>query len=133
MTLMRSAKPIISIMLSVVFMLTSIGSVSARTAMVGTHEMIAEQQVSVDRQSLKHMLSDQDVQDKLASMGVTPEQVEQRINSLTPSELASFNSQLSAAPSGAGVAGIIVLFLLVFILTDALCVTDIFSFVRCAR
>ena len=133
MSLIRTVKPIISIMLSAVFMLTTISSVSARTAMVGTHEVIAEQQVSVDRESLKQMLGDQDVQNKLATMGVSPEQVEQRINSLTPSELASFNSQLNTAPSGAGVVGIIVLFLLVFILTDALCVTNIFNFVHCVR
>lgn len=133
MTLIKTVKPIISIMLSAVFMLTTISSVSARTAMVGTNEVIAEQQVSVDRESLKQMLGDQDVQNKLATMGVSPEQVEQRINSLTPSELANFNSQLNTAPSGAGVVGIIVLFLLVFILTDALCVTNIFNFVHCAR
>lgn len=133
MTLMRSAKPIISLMLSAVFMLTSVTSVFAQGSMVGTNEMIAEQQLSVDRESLKQMLTDQDVQNQLATMGVSPEQVEQRINSLTPSELANFNAQLSTAPTGAGAAGIIVLFLLVFILTDALCVTHIFNFVHCAR
>ncbi|MFT5781767.1 MAG: hypothetical protein ACI9EB_001137 [Pseudomonas sp.] len=133
MSLMRASKPIISIMLSAVFMLTTVASVSARASMVGTNEVIAAQQLSVDRESLKQMLTDQDVQNQLATLGVSPEQVQQRINSLTPSELASFNSQLSTAPTGAGVVGIIVLFLLVFILTDALCVTNIFSFVHCLR
>lgn len=133
MTFMRSARSIISIILSAIFMLTTVSSALAQSSMIGTSEVIAEQQVSVDRQSLTHMLGDQAVQDKLASMGVSPEQVEQRINSLTPSELASFNAQLSEAPTGAGAVGIIVLFLLVFILTDALCVTNIFNFVHCAR
>lgn len=133
MSLMRASKPIISIMLSAVFMLTTVASVSARASMVGTNEVIAEQQLNVDRESLKQMLTDQDVQSQLATLGVSPEQVQQRINSLTPSELANFNSQLSTAPTGAGVVGIIVLFLLVFILTDALCVTNIFNFVHCLR
>lgn len=57
--------------------------------MVGTHELIAEEKLNLDRDALKGMLADQDVQDKLAGMGVSPDQVEKRINSLTASELAS--------------------------------------------
>jgi hypothetical protein len=133
MTFMNSAKPILSIVLSSVLLLTTLTSVNVRAAMIGTGEVIAQQQLAVDRDALKHMLTDQQVQNKLATMGVSPEQVEQRINSLTPAELANFNTQLSQAPSGAGVVGIIVLFLVIFIITDALCVTHIFNFVHCLK
>jgi hypothetical protein len=133
MTLMNSGKPILSIVLSSVLLLTTLTSVNVRAAMIGTGEVIAQQQLAVDRDALKHMLTDQQVQNKLATMGVSPEQVEQRINSLTPAELANFNTQLSQAPSGAGVVGIIVLFLVIFIITDALCVTHIFNFVHCLK
>jgi hypothetical protein len=77
------------------------------------------------------MLDDQGVQEKLQSMGVERSQVEQRINSLTGAELAQFNQQLQEAPAGSGVVGIIVLILVIFIITDLLCATDIFSFVKC--
>lgn len=103
----------------------------AQAAMVGTPEVIAEQKQQVDRQQLLGMLEDQDVQKKLESMGVDREQVEKRINSLTPAELAQFNQQLDQAPAGAGVVGIIVLFLVIFIITDMLCATNIFNFVNC--
>lgn len=103
----------------------------AQAAMVGTPEVLAEQQLQIDRQQLLTMLDDQDVKKKLASLGIQKEQVEQRINSLTPAELAQFNQQLDQAPAGAGVVGIIVLFLVIFIITDLLCATDIFSFVKC--
>jgi len=103
----------------------------AQAAMVGTPEVIAEQQQQVDRQQLLTMLDDQKVQDKLVSMGVDRDQVEQRINSLTPAELAQFNQQLDQAPAGAGVVGIIVLFLVIFIITDMLCATNIFNFINC--
>ncbi|PAU55714.1 hypothetical protein BZL41_20660 [Pseudomonas sp. PIC25] len=103
----------------------------AQAAMVGTPEVLAEQQLQVDRQQLLTMLDDQDVKKKLESLGIQKEQVEQRINSLTPAELAQFNQQLDQAPAGAGVVGIIVLFLVIFIITDLLCATDIFSFVKC--
>lgn len=103
----------------------------AQAAMIGTPEVIAEQQQQVDRQQLLGMLEDQDVQKKLVAMGVERDQVEQRINSLTPAELAQFNQQLDQAPAGAGVVGIIVLFLVIFIVTDLLCATNIFNFVNC--
>ena len=103
----------------------------AQATMIGSPEVIAEQQQQVDRQQLLTMLENEDVQKKLVSMGVEQDQVEQRINSLTPAELAQFNQQLDQAPAGAGVVGIIVLFLGIFIVTDLLCATNIFNFVNC--
>lgn len=105
----------------------------ANAAMIGTPEVLSEQRQSVDRQQLLGMLDDQGVQEKLLAMGVDRAQVEERINSLTNAELAQFNQQLADAPAGAGagVLGVIVLFLVIFILTDMLCATNIFSFVKC--
>ena len=102
----------------------------AQAAMVGTGEVLQAQQQQVDRQQLLAMLDDRGVRDKLASLGVEREQVEQRIQSLTNAELAQFNQQLSEAPAG-GIIGIIVLFLVIFIITDLLCATDLFTFVKC--
>jgi hypothetical protein len=104
---------------------------AANAAMIGTPEIIAEQQHQVDQKQLMAMLDDQQVKDKLVAMGVDRDQVESRIASLTPAELARFNQQLDQAPAGAGVVGIIVLFLVIFIITDMLCATNIFSFVKC--
>ncbi|AGA86507.1 PA2779 family protein [Stutzerimonas stutzeri] len=103
----------------------------AQAAMIGTPEVISEHQQQVDRQQLLTMLDDQDVQKKLVSMGVDRDQVEKRINGLTAAELAQFNQQLDQAPAGAGVVGVIVLFLVIFIITDMLCATNIFNFVNC--
>ncbi|QLF94862.1 PA2779 family protein [Pseudomonas sp. ABC1] len=103
----------------------------AQAAMIGTPEVIVEQQQRVDQQQLLGMLDDEAVKQKLESMGVDRQQVENRINSLTPAELAQFNQQLDQAPAGAGVLGVIVLFLVIFIITDMLCATNIFNFVKC--
>lgn len=102
----------------------------AQAAMIDTPEVLHSQQQQVDRQQLLAMLDDQGVQDKLVTLGVEREQVEQRIQGLTNAELAQFNQQLSEAPAG-GIIGVIVLFLVIFIITDMLCATDIFSFVKC--
>lgn len=108
-------------------------SVSANAGMVGTGELIQQQQVDVDRQQLLSMLEQQEVKDKLAQMGVTQDQVAERIQNLTPAEMVDFEQQLAQAPTGEGVVGVIVLFLLVFIITDMLCATDVFPFVNCLR
>lgn len=131
MTFMQSSKRYLSIVFAALFMLTSLVSMQAQAAMVGTDEVIAQQQLTVDRAELKGMLQDQAVQERLASMGVSADQVDQRIDSLTADELAYFNTQLDEAPAGAGVVGVIVLFLVIFIITDMLCATDVFSFVNC--
>lgn len=103
----------------------------AQATMLGTADVLQQQHQQVEREQLLSMLDDQAVKDKLVAMGVDREQVEQRINSLTAAELADFNQQLSEAPAGAGVVGVIVLFLVIFIITDMLCATDIFTFIKC--
>lgn len=103
----------------------------AQADMISTGSVVADQKLEHDRQELKSMLEKQEVRDTLDRMGVSRNQVEQRINSLTPQELAEFNKQLAEAPTGEGVVGVIAFFVFVFIVTDMLCATNIFSFVRC--
>ncbi len=103
----------------------------AQAALIGTPEVVAEHQQRGGRPELLTTREDQDGQKKLESMGVERDQVEKRINSLTAAELAQFNQQLDQAPAGAGVVGVIVLFLVIFIITDMLCATNIFNFVNC--
>ena len=106
----------------------------AQAAMIGTPQAMQEQTQQqhhpVDQAQLRAMLDDKQVQQKLESLGVPREQVEARIASLTPAELQQFNQRLEQEPAG-GWVGIIVLFLVIFIITDMLCATDIFSFIKC--
>ena len=122
-----------SLAMAVLLAFATTFSMSANAGMVGTGELIQQQQVDLDRQQLLEMLDDQGVKAKLQELGVNEAQVEERIQNLTPTELAEFEQQLAEAPTGEGVVGIIVLFLLVFIITDMLCATDLFPFVKCIR
>jgi len=123
----------VSFFMAMMMALGSVWSATATAGMVGTGEMIGQQQVQLDRQELISMLDRQDVQAKLADLGVSQDQVTERIQNLTPAELADFERQLAEAPAGQDVVGIIVLFLLVFIITDMLCATNVFPFVNCIR
>ncbi len=72
----------------------------AQAAMIGTAEVMQQQQHNLDRQQLLKMLDDQGVQKKLEAMGVPRDQVASRINSLTNAELAQFNQQLDPGAGG---------------------------------
>lgn len=123
----------VSFVMAIMMAFGTVWASSASAGMVGTGELLTDQRVDLDRQSLLDMLERDDVKEKLADMGVSQEQVEQRIQNLTPEELSAFEQQLAEAPVGEGVVGIIVLFLLVFIITDMLCATNIFPFINCIR
>ncbi|MCG2581626.1 MAG: PA2779 family protein [Marinobacter sp.] len=123
----------VSFFLAILMAMTTVWSSAATADVIGTGELLTEQRADLDRESLLNMLEQQEVKDKLADMGVSQEVVEERIQNLTPSELAEFEQQLAQAEVGEGVVGIIVLFLLVFIITDMLCATNLFSFINCIR
>lgn len=123
----------VSFFLAILMAMTTVWSSAATADVIGTGELLTEQRADLDRESLLNMLEQQEVKDKLADMGVSQEVVEERIQNLTPSELAEFEQQLAQAEVGEGVVGVIVLFLLVFIITDMLCATNLFSFINCIR
>jgi parvulin-like peptidyl-prolyl isomerase len=123
----------ISLVMVAILTLATTFSTAAHAGMVSTGDMIQQEQTQLDRQQLLSMLEKQEVQNKLAELGVSQDQVAERINNLTPAELAEFEQQLAEAPAGEGVVGVIVLFFVIFIVTDMLCATDLFPFVRCIR
>lgn len=131
MALTFGGRRLIAFVLTCCIALLSIQSSIVRAGMVGTDEVIAEEQHQVDKQALLTMLEEDEVKAKLEALGVPEEQVKSRIDAMTSEELAQFNEQLEDLPAGSGVAGVIVLFLVVFIVTDMLCATDVFTFVRC--
>lgn len=139
MDVKKSLRRPVALIMIVLMSLTTTGMAFAQggstpTEPVSTAEVLASEQVRVDRAELKAMLATGEVQEKLASLGVDAEQVEERIDNLTAEELSEFNQALDESPAGAGVGGVvgvIVLFLLVFIITDMLCATNVYNFVNC--
>lgn len=103
-----------------------------QAAMISTPDIIQSQQSAYDREQLSSMLERDDVQQKLLSMGVSPDTVQERVNSMTDFEIAQLNEQINDMPAG-GILGAIVLIFVVFVITDAIGATDIFPFVRPVR
>lgn len=100
-----------------------------QAAMVTTPDMLQSQQSEYDRQQLVEMLDREDVQKQLLDYGVAPEQVKDRVSKMTDAEVAQLNDQIADMPAG-GILGAILLIFVVFVITDVIGATDIFSFIH---
>ncbi len=100
-----------------------------QAAMVTTPDVLQSQQTEYDRQQLVELLDREDVQKQLLDYGVAPEQVKDRVSKMTDTEVAQLNEQIADMPAG-GILGAILLIFVVFIITDVIGATDIFSFVH---
>ncbi len=100
-----------------------------QAAMVTTPDVLQSQQSEYDRQQLVELLDREDVQKQLLDYGVAPEQVKERVNNMTDAEVAQLNDQIADMPAG-GILGAILLIFVVFVITDVIGATDIFSFIH---
>lgn len=110
----------------------------ARAEIVTTETAIARYAETADRAFLLSELQRQDVKDQLIEFGVDPAEVERRLAALSDDEIKSLLSQIDADNAGAdfGVYGIINLIVsvgLLLLLTDLLCLTNVYPFAKCAR
>ncbi|MBY4675076.1 DUF6627 family protein [Marinobacterium arenosum] len=101
-----------------------------QAAMLATDQALQSEARQLDRTELLSMLEKEQVRSQLEAYGVDPQQAQARVNSMTDAELAMLNQQLEQLPAGQGVIGVAVLLFIVFIVTDALGATDLFTFVK---
>jgi hypothetical protein len=106
----------------------------AQAAMVSNERIISEQQTALDSAAILEMLDQEVSQQQLETWGVNPEMARERINSLTPQELASINRQLDELRAGGdSILGILLVIFIVFVITDVIGATDIFPFIHPVR
>ncbi len=105
----------------------------AQAAMVGTEQLIQNEQLRIDRAQLLIMLEREEVRAQLIEMGVDMTVARERIAGLTQSEIEVLNEQLGELPAGGDVLVVMLVIFLVFIMTDVLGVTDIFPFIHPAN
>lgn len=79
---------------------------------------------------LDEMLSSQALRDRLTELGVDASVVNDRIETLSAEERVYLERHIDELPAGGDVLGLLVFLFIVFVITDALGVTDIFPFVH---
>lgn len=126
----QSSKRKVSLVLSVLMMWSTLLVSGANAAVVSTSDMLVEHQQFENKQAVKDFVNRDDVKQQMLDLGVSPQDVDSRINSMTASELAELNSSLQDAPAGAGIVGVVLTIFIVFVITDVIGATDIFPFIR---
>lgn len=101
-----------------------------QAAMIGTDTQLQQEQSRYDRQQLLQLLDREDMQQQLQAMGVDQDAAKARVAQMTDSEIQQLNAKLAEMPAGGDAVGIVVLFLVIFIITDLLGATDIFPFIH---
>ena len=89
--------------------------------------------LDADRERLLSLIEREDVADQLSALGVDTADAKQRVAEMSAAEVAQLNQQIDDLPAGSGIVGAIVLIFIVFIITDAIGATDVFSFVHPVR
>lgn len=117
-------------LLVVVTFLTCIMAGYAQAGMVSTQSVITAGAENYTQQQLQTALASAQLQDQLAELGVDAEQLSDRVASLTPGEITQLNAELEQQPAG-GIVGVLLTIFIVLIITDMLCATDVFGFVKC--
>ena len=124
---MKPFKKTLSLLLSIALLtMTS----SAQAAMITNDIVIAQSQQQDARNELVRTVQREDVRQQLLDRGVSPAAVEDRINMMTPEEIAHLNQQIADLPAGGDVLGVLLVIFIVFVITDIIGATDIFPFIK---
>ena len=132
-TILAIRKPL-AILLVMSFVSLTIVGTQAQAGLVGTSQILDQDNQAVDRDRLRAFLDRAEVRDQLEALGVDSDIARARIDSLTNEEVADIVNRLDQLPAGGdGLATLVGAALLVFIIlliTDLLGLTDIFPFVK---
>jgi hypothetical protein len=108
---------------------------TARAALVSTRAVVeSTADDGQARERVRAFLEREDVRGQLEALGVSREEAEARIASLSDEELARIDGRLTELPAGGGFVGIMVAILvgtiLVLLFADLLGLTDVFPFIN---
>ena len=116
-------------LLSALLMLMPV--MSAQAGMLDTDTLITTGQSQQSIAGLQQLLEHEDAQRQLLALGVSPDQVRERVASLSDSELARINQGIDTLNAGGdSVLGVLLIIFIVFVITDVIGATNIFPFIH---
>lgn len=100
----------------------------ASAGLVDNEQLAVQAELQTKRDEIRSLIARDDVRAALLNYGVSPTDVDARINNLTEAELLRIQHQLDSMPAGGdgGVLGAILVVILIFVVLDVLGATDIF-------
>lgn len=121
---MRLSKSIIYLLIiSFIFVQIS----PAFAGIVGTDSYLSEQTAQQDRENLRALMSRDEVRSLLESNGLTIEEAQNRVDSLTDEEVSQMAEKFNELPAAGDAAVVILVIALVVIILELAGITDIFT------
>ena len=114
------------LMLAVSFMFTTFPATSL-AGMVGTDAMLSATARSQHMTEIRNVLARNDVKQQMLDLGVSPADVDGRLNALSDAELAQLSDGLSTLPAGGDVVAVIGVVFIVLLVLELLGVTNVFT------
>ncbi len=112
------------------FVSLSLFTTSMFAEVISTKQLLHE---SASTESIDTFLNKQEVQEKLSMLGVSRDNMQARLATLTDAEIAQINQQIESMPAGGSfgeVIGVIGIILIILLITDIFGYTKIFNFTR---
>jgi hypothetical protein len=104
--------------------------------MVSTEEVIREDAATENRERVMTFLAREDMRREMEALGIDPEEATARTKALSDEEITRIANKLDEMAVGqsavAAVIGAAVFSFIVLLITDILCLTDVFPFAPCA-
>ncbi len=123
----------VAIALSAQLVLATQAVTLAQAEMLGTDAAISKYSGMANRSLLMDELQRSDVRDQIIELGVDPAEAEQRLAALSDAEIETILTQMENDSAGADIVGTLFTVFVILLVTDLLCFTRVFSFVRCIR
>ncbi len=121
---MRLSKPLIYLLiLSFIFVQIS----PAVAGIVGTDSYLTEQTVQQDRENLRALMSRDEVRSLLETNGLTVQEAQERVDSLTDKEVSQMAKKFDELPAAGNAAVVVLVIALVVIILELAGITDIFT------
>ncbi|MFO8153624.1 DUF6627 family protein [Thioalkalivibrio sp.] len=115
-------------------LLTLLPATPLMAGMLDTGALLHAANANAERAMLVERLGSGEVRDTLARLGVDPADAEARVARLTDREVADLSARLEQLPAGgASTLEVVLIVFLVFVITDAIGLTNIFAFVQPSR
>jgi hypothetical protein len=130
----RNFQKLVACLVAVTFCYLTVVVAPVQAALVGTADVIAVQENDAVRQKVRQFLERQDVVNHLQAMGVSLEEAQARVDTMTAEEINLLANKIDQMPAGGDAVGFLVavavVVFVVLLITDIIGVTDVFTFVK---
>ena len=99
----------------------------AFAGIVGTDSFLSEQSIQQDRENLRNLMSRDEVRSMLEINGLTVDQAQERVDSLTDVEVQQMAKKFEELPAAGDAAVVILIIALVVLVLELAGITDIFT------